>query len=177
MTVAAMAIAAEIDPEYANSLTAQQHQAVNLHRNLADLRAATLWLEKLTLPDGAHVSASNYGISVGCTAYKPWGTYDYENESNLDVETSQHNMAYVLKQLRAMGLRVEKNYTDYEFQMIVRPVRDSEYKVVFSISRQTVCKQVVTGKEYVPPTEGHYREITEYECEKVSFSKLEKMLD
>lgn len=161
----ALAMAMEAQPDL--DWTEHQLAAKRLYDWCADLRAATRFLENIVLPLDTYVSTC-YGneLNINLTAYKPYGTYDSQKESSVDIEASRKNMAKIIKQIGPC----EKKYTDTEFEVVKR---FGKIRVIFAISRQTVCEQVVIGKEWVEPRKGYFRDKTDYKCEKISFKELE----
>lgn len=99
-----------------------------------------------------------------CTVYKM-------NPYGVDVEATQKKMARAMKALRSYGATIEKKYSDDYFTIAGTFACGLVYKLM--ANREVACTKRVVGREYVAPMSGHYREIVEWDCERIAFGALD----
>ena len=121
-------------------------------------------LEDLTrfyLTEGVDIP---YGIStfVYVTKY---------NDSNIDVEKTQKELAKYMRILKNLGAEITKHYREDSFTIVGE--FPSGLKIRIVANRESVCTKKVVGTEWVPATAGFSRDVVEWDCERVSFTKLE----
>lgn len=95
------------------------------------------------------------------------------HESELDVAGTQKQFARIVKWARANGWKVEKNYTDDEFNIKITGINSAVDHMEFYSTRQVVCKKVQTGTKHVPTVEAHDEPVYEYVCDKVAFLSVD----
>lgn len=126
-----------------------------------------------------NVTVSNY-VEVPNPEYDPdspavYGNYTTKSERQIDTEATRIALAKHVQVARKLGYKVEKEYTDDHFTIIIKTPHSATIRIV--ADRKSMCEKKVVGQEWVPPstvtTDGHYKDITEWDCEPVALTKIE----
>lgn len=94
-------------------------------------------------------------------------TSDWNKLTENEVLTGIRKCVAALRSLG--GFNITKEYTDYSFD--VKVTMPSGLVVTVQAARDAICTKRVVGTEYVPPTGGYTKEITEWDCKPVSLIK------
>lgn len=126
--------------------------------------------------DVQHVwaDALAYGVEIPYDAYRgatyhnlaQYGSDPETHEWILDDAKTVKEFAKVVKWAKDRGYKVEKKYTEDDFNLYIEtPVGSFN----FYSTRKVVCKKIVTGTKVVPAQPEKIEDVTEWVCEKVAF--------
>ena len=159
----------------------------DFRKRLADKRHRTDIVSKfhieLYLNRGVELPYTTDDTWVFCTQYQKDINGDdiYEGEGTdrhriIDVPATEAVLRNITQYARSKKYPVTKKYDDNNFELFVwlegKPDDWRNLKIKYSADRKVVCRKVYTGEKIVHPAETKpewIEEVSEWECEKVSF--------
>jgi len=93
-----------------------------------------------------------------------------EANGYVDEEATKKNLARMLRALKSLGAKIEKEYSDSTFSIKATFGSGLEFNV--TTSRSAICEKKVVDRVWVEPSKGHFREVVEWECEPVALMDI-----
>lgn len=87
--------------------------------------------------------------------------FSYDDETHGEVKNTLATLARNIKK----HAKVEKKFSDFDFELVIKPREDSRVTLKLTAHRDAVCTKKVVGTKVIPALPSRVVDVVEWECE------------